>query len=343
MSSYLFVGGKFNSIVVESGTIAESSSAGFRDATYCDSALSLVGNASGIGYVSFRTNAAIPALRTVVAGETVWAHVSAYYANVHTTNKNILWLADASGQPWLAIRLNGSGAPGLYYNSGTGAVPAWTQIGSSFTIAQAVLLNIDLVCTIGAGGTHEGVVYVANVEVARGNFTQASLTGLQRFYFGPNQTNTGISYYSQILVTEGRSTVNANVKYTTATGAGTTNTMTGSATDINEAVGSDATVLQSGTAGQKATFAWGDVTVLATQVIGDVWLWYRAKNDGVAPQNIKSVTRSGGVDTASANLSGIGTGFSAIPYRVALDGTVGATVLTQAGFNACEFGVESAT
>jgi hypothetical protein len=342
----LFAGGRLDSLAFITGTPVEITTAGYFDASYSDCALQLFNSdALAATFVTMSGGALTPT--TVVSGETAYIHFDAYFKgltnNVTINNVNLAELRDASGFPWFAIRNNSaSGTFGLYYNSGTGASPVWTQLGSSWTPNNPVYLTHDIKLTL---GSPHSIEYSQNGNLYfSGTFTQASLTAIRDAKFVGTATNTanGINFLSQILCTRGISTINAKVKTCRATGAGTNSGWTGAFGNVSEAINSDATLDTALTATLKQSYTMGDVTVPGGFVIQSIFHWLRAKDDGSAPANIQSLIRSGGTDFASSNLSGIGTSFVPIGLRYDTDPNTSAA-WTQAGWNAAEAGYASAT
>lgn len=338
MAKMLAAGGRLDSVAV-TGTVTEVTTAGHFDSTYADCALSLSSSPTNHWTQTFKdtSNAAVD----VVTGETLYAHFE-YRPVTSTTTVVLVWvLLDSSSQPWLALRTTtGSDVYGLYYNSNTGASPTWTLLGSTFTLTNTVRYALD--CKLTLGSPHSIELSIDGVSQVTTTFTQASLTALrsQRGY-GLNGGNS--NRFSQIMAAEGISTVGGKVKYSRPTGAGTNSAWTGAYTNVNAAVDSTATVDSATAAALKQSYAMGDVTVPAGSVIKSVFHALYAKNDGVAPQNIKSLLRSGGADYAAAsNLSGIGTSFAALIERYDNDPATSAP-WTDTNLNAAEAGYLSVT
>lgn len=335
MPQVLFCGGKLNSVNTAGGT-ADSTTAGTFDTGYCDASLKCTTGTDSWNQTFRDINGANT---TVITGQTLFAHFESYSLYTVNSARTVVSLKDGSGYEWLALRTTNNFEYGVYGNTGTGPAPVWTQIGPTvYAYGNTTRLIIDI--KIKLGSPHLVEFSVNGSLVSSGSFTQASLVSLASIFGTTNRVGDP-TYYSQIMVTEGISTINGKVPYKSATSAGANSGMTGSAADINEAANSDATTLSAATAGLKSTFAMGDATVPAGYVIKGVWNWARAKNDGVSPANLKGVTRSGGADYASANMAGIGTSFGALLDRRDTDP---ATDLpwTQAGWNAAEQGFEAA-
>jgi hypothetical protein len=337
MSQVLFVGGGLDSVT---GAGLAENNGGFHDATYAPSCLLA---APGVSWTATCLDASVTPT-TVVGGQTFYGHFGFNFTNPYATGNPVVVLNDSAGFPWVSIRSNG-GSPtfGLYYNSNTGASPTWTQIGANFSMAQntSPYQRLDISVAIGGGGSHTATVWNKEVQVATGNFTQASFTNIQTMV-GTGPVG-GSGEFWEIIMTEGQSTVGSRVGYSLANGAGTNAGWTGAFSAVNPAVCTDATNNTSGTAAQKSTYAFGDITVPATNTIRSVWQWIRGKNDGSAPSNIKVVCRSAGTDyPGAANVPGITTTFKALPGRFDVDPAT-SVAWTQTGFNAAEFGFLSAT
>lgn len=336
MPQILFLGGGLDSVT---GTALSEFTGGFFDSTYAPSCL-LVSPGGSFDIVCL--DAALAPV-SVVGGQTFYGHVGFNFTNPYANGDNQLQARDSAGFPWVAIRSNG-GSPtfGLYYNSGTGAVPVWTQLGANFAMAQnpgSPYQRLDLVIAIGATGNHVASVWNKEVLQATGAFTQASFTNVRSMRgFAPTG---GSSEWIEMIMTEGFSTIGGRVGYSLPNGAGTNAGWTGAFGDVGEVVNNDATTNTSTTPGQKTTYNSGDITVPAGNVIRSVWRWFRAKTDGTSPSNIKSVIRSAGTDyVAAASAPGIGASFGPLPARQDTDPATG-VAWTQAGFNAAEPGFQS--
>ncbi len=337
MAKDIFAGGKLNSVVA-SPTCVDSTTAGTFDPTRCDASLLIPAGQSV--EITYRGLGTAPAPESVVTGETLYDHFDFYLgANVNTSGYQMREWLDAAGLPWFALRGTGAATNEykFHYNSGTGAAPVWTAVGAPFVLAASVRVRFDVKIKLGA--PHQFEVSINATLVASGSFTQGSLTSVQKTIHRayPSQP----VYISQLMATEGRSTVGGYVDYKSPNGAGNSSGMTGTFADVGEAVNNDATTVSSATAGQRQDYAFTGITVPTGFTISSVWNWKRAKNDGVAPQNLKGLARSGGADTLTTNLPGIGTSFGALAARWDIDPATGVE-WTATGFNAAKFGGESA-
>lgn len=339
----LFAGGRIDSMGA-SGAPVEVTTAGRFNATYADSAVQMA-NGDTITANFLTTSGAVMTAADVVSPETVYAHFDFYMSNaVSTTGTNFATLYDSSGFPWLALRTtNGTVSYGLFYNSGTGAAPVWTQIGATFTMVAGTIYTFDMKLTLGAPHTVE-ISQNGSVLIAATTFTQAALTSLRSLRLNGITLALYYSNFSQVLCTRGISTIGAFVKYSRATGAGTNSAWSGAFTDVNDAIGNDATVNTSTVTAQRQTYAMGDVTVPTGFVIQTVFQFLRAKNNGAVPTNIKSVLRSSATDYVTGSLTSptFGTSFQPMGMRYDNDPATSAT-WTTSGWNAAEAGFESLT
>jgi hypothetical protein len=339
----LFAGGRRDSLFVTTGTPTETTFATALETGYADAGIQLR-NVDTIRAKLYTQTGGILALATVEVGETFFGHFDRYHRISATiVGRNEFELLDSDGYPWIALRtVSTSYVYGLFYNSGTGPSPVWTQIGSNFTLTAGVRGPIDVEVTLGS--PHEANLYVGSSLIAGGTFTQALFTEIAEVQFtavsnsGTADTNVILS---QMLMTRGISTLGAKVRYARATGAGANTGWSGTFSSVNTAIGSDATLQSGVTAGLKSTHAMGDVTIPSGFEIKSVFHWLRAKNDGSGPVNIKSVLRQSGVDYSTGNLSGVGLGFDPVGARYDTDPL--GTNWTQATWNAIEAGYEAET
>lgn len=336
MGKTLFVGGRLDSLGVVAGVPAEVTSGGLFDATYADAALQV--NASDVVDDCYFTDPA-GAPTTVVLGETLFCHFD-LRNNPSGTVGNAVTIKDSSGNPWFALRHVASGQLQLAYNSGTGAVPIWTTLGAPVVVSN-LLVRWDIKLTLGSPHTVE-LFKDNNPWQVPFTFSQASFTNAYRLHCGHPSAGVNFGYYSQILCTEGLSTINARVKYSRATGAGNSSGWTGVFGNVNEPINNDATVLSAGAAGLRTTLAMGDVTVPAGFYIAGVHYWNRMKNDGASPLTSKAVMRIGGFDYVNPTaFAGVGLGFLPKLHRYDVSPATG-LIFSQAEFNGVELGHDSA-
>lgn len=311
------------------GAPTTSTTAGTFNSTYADHSVTSTSVGVG-GFCDFTTSAG--ASDSVTSGETLNTLHYFYHQNNTTTAGFIFRFVDGSDQPWLAFRsTTSSGVYGFYYNSGTGASPTWTLIGSTFSLASATLFAININLTIGS--PHSAEIFVDGVSKASGTFTQSSLTAIDAVAL---TTSANSDRFSEVAATVGISLVGGHVFYGKPSGAGSNSGWTGAYTTIDDVGVDDTDLISSGTAGQRSTFAYANLPTLAAgYTIGDSFMWTRAKNDGTAPTNVKPVRRdSGGTDNVGSSFSGMGVGFADFLTRYSV---------SAAEYDASEFGVESAT
>lgn len=338
MPEDIFVGGRLDSVRT-TGTVTETVNTTYHDSAYTDVGIS-ANSLAGTVIVDFKTaSSGVLSATTVVAGETLWCHWEiGSSGGSYSSGRDFMAITDSSAYPWFRLRLTSNSVLQPQYNSGTGPSPVWSDVGSSFAIGMS-RRAFDVKLTLGS--PHSFEVSMSGSLESSGTFTQASFTNAAAFTLIPTQ-NSGTTYFSQLAATRDKSTIGGKVWTRRGTADGTNTGWSGAYTDVNEAVGSDASVQSSTSAGQKETHAIADVTISAGTEISSVWHWMRAKNDGSAPTNIKSVIRSGGADYSTGNLSGIGSSYGAVGARYDADPATAAN-WTQTSFNGIEAGYESAT
>lgn len=325
---WLFAGsdaGCFRTVAGALGTSALSA----LDTGWCNCSLSLApGNIAAADFTD-TTGAA----DTVGAGETLWAHFIRRRTGSANAVYNELRVVDASDFAWIAIRWKAGTTFGLFYNSGTGAAPVWTQFGADFSLP-----NIDLVLDIAVtlGSPHSVSLYIDSGSGSAFNqtatFTQAAFTGARALHF---ETNDGTNFFGSVLCSVGLPTINAHCAAIYPTGAGTTNTFTsGTVTSIDELGVDDGDVMTSAAAAQRATFVYADVPSLGVGfTVTDFFLFTRAKNDGTNPGFIRPVHRNGvGTETVGPSFTSMDLTFKPLVARY---------LMTKADFDASQFGFES--
>lgn len=338
----LFAGGRMESVLAVAGSPVSVTTGGRFDAAWSDSAITLP-DPFAIQVPLFTAAANILSATTVVVGETLFFHCEMFNGqNSQGIDIGVIEFRDSAGFPWLSLRSFGSSdSYRIAWNSGTGASPVWTSLGANITITFGVISTIDFSVTLGS--PHTANFYVNTSLFRTGTFTQALFTNVAgvRLAGTKSSASNNNHFYSQILCARDLSTIGAKVRTSRASGAGNSNDWSGTFANINEPINSDATVQSAVSAGLKSTHAMSDITVTAGFEIRSIFHWLRAKNDGSAPNNIKSVLRHGGADYATGNLSGLTVGYSPIGARYDTDPLL--SNWTQSSWNAIEAGYESAT
>ena len=337
----LFLGGRLESVEV-SGSVNELTTSAYIDTSYVDASINPLSQVAFFAHNLFTQSGGVLSPDTVVSGETLFAHHEAY--NRVSPSGDLgpgVEILDSFGHPWIKLQNNSSNLIGLHYNSGTGASPVWTLLGSRQAFAQSTKHIVDIEVTIGT--PHTAKLYLNNNLLVNATFTQALFTNMARVTYGSNSRfiSSITTPYSQVLVTRGISTIGAKVKYSRATGAGANTDWSGSYASVNEAINSDATLQNAPTAGLKSTHVVDNVSVPSGFEIKSIFHWLRAKNDGTGPTKIKSILRQSGVDYATADLTNIGLGYGPIGARYDAD-PIG-TNWTEATWNNIEAGYEAAT
>lgn len=313
------------------GTVINSTSlASARDSTYVDCYVSCSSGSTCI--MDFTDGDGVSDY--AVAGEEFWYRYDWYYYSGSSTATTCCFLNDVD-QQLFRLRLTSSGVIQVQYNTGTLAVPVWTQLGTNITHPDSTRRTYVVKMVIDAAGTdHQFEVYQGGVLVQSGVFPMAGLTEIHASSVQDISTSTGLS---QVLATVGISLVGSFCGSVKATAIGNSSGMTGVFGNVSEVALSDATVVSSNTAAQRTTFTIGDLPALSGLVIGgEQRHMFRANNDGGAgPQNIKPVVRTGGVDTVGASVAGIYTGYKTFTAKLNLT----YSEINTAGF---ELGWESA-
>lgn len=341
----LFVGGRRDSITVIAGTVTEDTDNTTFNNTYSDCSLRISGDSNRFKFDLYsETSNALSKVTLSGAGSRLFVHfVFRYGASLGTSNR-MFQLVDSDGFPWFGIR-GSVNAPGssnfnIFWNSGTGASPTWTELGTGITIPGGVNAW-DVEFTFGS--PHSVNVYINGSIWRSGTFTQALFTNVASVEFGGISSGGGqpTLWFSQFIATDNVSTVGSFVRTSRATGIGANVGFTGNHTAVNEVVGTDTTVQSATTAGLRTTHVMSDVSVPPGLEIRAVFHWLRAKNDGNAPNNLRSVLRSGGIDYVTPNMPLINVGYSPVGARYNVDPL--GTNWTETVWNNIEAGFESAT
>lgn len=334
----LFAGGRLDSVSIVSGTPTEITTAGRFDSAYADAGINVPSSTSSFDVGLYSSSGPVLTATTIVSGETLFFHFEGYIQTQNNTAVSMLTFMDSSGFPWIALRTGtgSSNQAALYYNSGTGASPVWTMLGSAFVLINT-LAEYDFKIVMGA--THTVELYVNRVLAQSGTFTQGSFTNIAKVRMS---SGSNISVYSQLFATRNIVSIGAKIKTLRASAAGTNSQWTGAYTDVNEAINSDSTINTANAAALKQTYAMNDIVVPSGYAMRGMWQWLRAKNDGSAPLNIKSLFRVNGVEYTSGNLSNMGIGFNPIGARYDVSPNTGIN-WSASEWNASEAGFQSET
>jgi hypothetical protein len=287
------------------GQLGQSTSYNF-DSSWSDTAFHSNGNATFRG--RFRDASGAP--YTVPYGHYVMARV--FYAGINNQSGLGMGLADSSDRP-VAGWIHNNDIMELVHNTGTASAPVWDVLSSVALINPSGINPVDLRITIDPSGNHAAELYFQNALMLSGTFSDSQLTanGLASIQIGDSSYQ--LSDMSQCYVRMDGTSIGAHVKTCRATGAGTHSNWTGSYSDVNEAQLNDTTVNTSTTAGQVQSYPMSAITVPDGYSISSAWHSLRAKNNGNAPENIRSGMVIGGTDHVDAtNMTGtMGLGFSA--------------------------------
>lgn len=334
MGQVLYAGGEMDSVEIVAGSPVEIVAS--YDSTYSRGSIS--GNYTSIHRERCYDSNSIAT--TVAAGQTCFSHGLRSFAGTASFFDAVRTIEDASGHPWITLRPPSAGALACYVNTGTGASPVWSTLGTGTkawnnnqTYADDIRVYIDP-----AGLAHEVEWIVDQTRVSIGTFANAGFTNIASVTkCGPN--NAG-GFWSQGIITEGLSTVGAHVFTSDLSGAGNYSQWTGTNPDaVNEVILDDTTSWQTSTAGNKSTGATKNFTTPAGYVLPSIFVWTRVKQSGSSPQNANIVIRTGGTDYPLA-LASPGVGFSNFPLRMDVNPATG-TVWTDTAWNAAERGIEA--
>ena len=313
MSKLLFAGSRIDSVSTVYGTIVDDSS--YIDNAYSDAGINVGGGAARI---NFFDPASAPLLSpySVPVGNSLYFH--AYIGmNFNSAGYNgaIIIFEDSARYPWLQILAYGQ----WQYNSGTGTVPVWTDIGDNtygMPGNNRVQASMDVKIDIDAGGNHTLFMAANSVQaLAPVVFNQPLMTELSSIIIQRDNSGTE-SVFSQIMCTENISTVGGHVQTSRATGAGAHSDWTGSYSDVNEVIQDLSNYNQAVTAEQKQSYPMSNIMTPEGCFIQGIFYWLVAKNDGVTPKNIASLLRTGdGTEFVSADLNNFYVSFANIGAR----------------------------
>jgi hypothetical protein len=337
MPKIMFAGGEPGEVLLLVGEIIVSTLTTTRDPTY--SRLSLTVAAAGTVYRASAHDPSTGALSSIVNGETAWFHM--YFGSNSTTTNNAVFILvrDSNDLPW--FRMVGSAISGqqiAQFNSGTGASPVWTNVGSAFSFSTGYA-DVDLRIDINTSGSHSFEFMRAGTLAASGTFSQPSFTDIRSYDIsGIGSVATG--HFSQVLITEGVSTLGAVVASCPPTALGANTGWTGPVTSINETGLVDSNFIYSDAASQVSTFVTTDAAVPSGNAIQAVVVNARIKSDNATgPQDIQAAVRIGSTNYFSPTLT-VGSGFDFVPY-VFPTSPATLTEWSAAEFNGSETGLRS--
>ena len=332
-----FAGSRLETVFPISGVWSNITNTAHFEAAYSDAAIHLASGVHGF-YTPLYTET------TGGLSETTHTTGKLYVHFVHrtgprgsgTNNYHTFLLRDNNDYPWLRLWGSNGTTFSLSHNTGTGIAPVWTT-PYTFTLVNAVLETYDIEFEIGSPHTY--TFFRNGTPAFSGSFTNAGLTEIKTVLFG--QGGDSLVSFSQIIITNDIPTPGAKLKTARPTAAGANTGWSNTFASVNEPAGSDATVQNAATTGLVSTHQMTDVTVPVGFEIKSVFNWMRAKNDGAAPTNIKSVLRVGGTDYATDNLPNMGVGYRPIGARY--NDKPGGGNWTESDWNSTEAGYESGT
>lgn len=250
---------------------------------------------------------------------------------------HFLLLSNGSGTGQLRLNCGSNGTVmGLQYWTGA----AWAQVGSTFNpgVYSSVMTEIVIRFTCGASGTAE--LFFNGVSKAAGSIGSATTNIRTAKMFSPDVNATW--YFSEGIFENGTQGLIGSVVETEApTANGTDNSDgTGSYTDIDETITTDADRITLTAAGQKRSFTSPARTSTLAEVLG-VTVAARMSRGTSGPQNFKFYLLIGGTRYYGPTTA-LGLGYAAYQYTWATNPSTGLQWTTaEANDAALQWGVEA--
>lgn len=252
---------------------------------------------------------------------------------------HFLELRNSAGTGQLRMNCSGNGTVmGLQYWNGS----TWVQVGANWnpSIYTNVMVEIVIKFTCGASGTAE--IFFNGTSMASGSIGSATTNIKSGHMWSPDVGATW--WFSECMFFDGADSMIASVVETEApTANGTDNSDgTGSYTDIDETITSDADRITLTAAGQKRSFTSPARTSTLAEVLG-VTVSARMNRGSTGPQNMKFYLLIGGTRYYSSTIA-LGLGYAAYQYAWPLNPATG-LVWTAADANSAtlEWGIEAVT
>lgn len=217
-----------------------------------------------------------------------WFHAQ-FYAPTITFNASCIFLTfcDSSNVQRLAIRPTGT--TGQLKFSKRNAAGTWTDLVTFSTLVSATTLTqLDIQINYAVAGSIN--VYFANVLVATysGDITTDGVTALQYARLG-NVISSVAMPWSEVIINTNDTRAMSLVTLTSST-AGTTQSWSGTASNVNQTTINDANFIYSASANQIQEYKPGSLPTGSFNVIGVV-MSARALKGASGPANMQFVTR----------------------------------------------------
>lgn len=322
----VFAANDIAAMVSISGT--ETSDANYYNATYTNKAL--IPPFTCPRFINPDTGATV----TLADG---WMHFDIYPGGSGGSSE-ILWLQSSAGVNLFRLFSSGTSLRADYWN-GTAWVTSFTTLFGG--LASLGRSTMDLHWTI-TGTTISMDVFRNNSIVASsGAVAFAGMANVAKFVTGNGSWSVGVRF-SQFLVSD-ENTVGALIKSLVQNGAGANTAWTGVHTDVEEIAINDATMISSGTAGDKESYTATDATLPTNYHVAGIWQTLRGRNSASSPTGIKAMLRLGGVDYSAAyNFPGLNTAsFEGSVACHSLDPSTGLAWSGVTNVNASEIGYEA--
>jgi hypothetical protein len=312
-----------NGFATEDTTVGRfQNSYGIRQGSYVNSFTSTdwLGVPSGLGSFTTFWHRAFIFHGTLLSGRTLFQYIN------------------SSATPVFRLQLTSNNVLQAQYWNGS----AWTNIGSTYATTASTLCKLDLKIVCGASGSFE-LYYTTNMAV-EGSLVlsgSASMTAVNNIdgiktYSNNSSLAASLARHSEWIWGD-ETTVGHRYAWAPPTGDGTDTAGSGSYTDVDEAVTSDADTSTLSANGDAETYTHGTLTAPAGAVKA-VQVEARVRNQATGAQNVKARLRVGGTAyNQASNYASIGTSYTG--YRARWD-TNPATAATWVNATAIGTGIE---
>lgn len=329
----LFAGGEMGAFIPSDSTVLESTSTSNSpfNSSFARCAISIDGSTS---YAEGQPSA---------SDTDAWIRFDLMIEAIEASSTyctHFIWYDDAG---IAAIRARYSGSLRLLRIEYSADGSAWSSAGSDISLDMGLgnrqTISIHAVVNSAAGSIN---VYVSGTNrLSSGALDLSGIPALDKFrvFGGTISASDFRAWVSQVIMAD-ESTIGMRLRTVPATGAGADTAWTGTYTEIDEAVYSDADFVNSPTADQVELFAQS-TTVPTGYVVQAVVVTARAKKGSSGPANLQLAVRSNGTNYFSSSQA-LDEGYGAHFNVWETDPATSADWTTSAA-NAIQFGVKSIT
>lgn len=331
--SILAFGGEMGFFIPSDGTVVEATA-------------TLGGGISGSYNSSFaRCYTACPLTpayaETVEVAETAdfWLHfeVDQYFFSNSSTQGPIVEFLDGSDVPFVRLNSDSQASTTWQVEYWTGA--AWTAAGT-FTAPGDSLQTLDI-NVVGNSASGSASVYLSGTNrLTTAAIDLSAYGGVAKVrFYGRGSSIAGTRAISQVIMAD-EPTIGWRLATVPATGAGATTDFTGTYTEIDEVVYSDADFINSAVANQVEIFSHSS-TVPSGYTVRAFGVTARAKRGASGPANLQLALRSSGTTYFSGSKA-LDVGYGAFCHVWETDPATAAAFATSA-IASLQFGVKSIT